>query len=59
MAVSGVDDRDNLRGGEGVEQGKVIPPSELGSQSSSESDSSVMRGSGATTAACMLNINKR
>ena len=57
--VSGVDDLDNPNGGEGVEQGKVIPPSESGSQSSSESDSAVPGGSGATTAACLLNMNNR
>ena len=59
MTVSGVDDLDNPKGGEGVEQGKVIPPSESGSQSSRESDSSIMGGSGASIAACLLNMNKR
>ena len=59
MTVSGVDDLDNPRGGEGVEQGKVIPPSESGSQSSRESDSSITGSSGATMAACLLNMNKR
>ena len=59
MTVSGVDDLDNPNGGEGVEQGKVIPPSESGSQSSREFVSSIMGGSGATMAACLLKINKR
>ena len=59
MTVSGVDDLDNPEGGEGVEQGKVIPPSESGSQSSSESDSSIMGDSGATMAACLLKMNIR
>ena len=59
MTVSGVDDLDNPKGGEGVEQGKVIPPSESGSQSSRESDSSIMGVSGAVLAACLLNMNKR
>ena len=59
MTVSGVDDLDNPRGGEGVEHGKEIPPSESGSQSSRKSDSSIMGGSGATMAACLLNMNKR
>ena len=59
MTVSGVDDLDNPRGGEGVEQGKVIPPSESGSQSLSESDSSITGDSGATTAACLLKMNIR
>ena len=59
MTVSEVDDLDNPSGSEGVEQGKVIPHSESGSQSSSESDSSIMGDSGATMAACLLNMNKR
>ena len=59
MTVSGVDDLDNPRGGDGVEQGKVIPPSESGSQSSRESDSSIMGVSGAVLAACLLNMNNR
>ena len=59
MTVSGVDDLDNPRGGEGVEQGKVIPPSESGSQSLSESDSSTTGASGATMAACLLKMNIR
>ena len=57
--VSGVDDLDNPNGGEGVEQGKVIPPSESGSQLSRESDSSIIGGSGAMIAACLLKMNKR
>ena len=52
ITVSGVDDLDTPKGGEGV-QGKVIPPSESGSQSSRESDSSIMGSSGATMAACL------
>ena len=59
MIVSGGDDLDNPKGGEGVEQGKIIPPSDSGSQSSSESDSSIMGFSGAMLAACLLNMNKR
>ena len=59
MTVSGVDDLNNPSGGEGVEQGKEIPSSESGSQSSRESDSSIMGDSGATSAACLLKINKR
>ena len=59
MTVSGVDNLDNPRGGEGVEQGKVIPPSESGSQSLSESDSSTTGDLGATMAACLLKINIR
>ena len=57
--VLGVDDRINPKGGEGVEQGKVIPPSDSDSQSLRESVSSVMGGLGVTTAACLLKINKR
>jgi len=52
IIVSGVQGRDKPRGGEGEEQGKVIPPSDSGSQSSKESKSSVIVGSGATMAAC-------
>ena len=59
MTVSEVDDLDNLRGDKGAEQGKVIPPSESGSQSLSESDSSTIGDSGATMAACLLKRNIR
>ena len=59
MTVSGVDDLDNPKGGEGVEQGQVMPPSESGSQSSRESNSSIIGDSGAVPAACLLNMNKR
>jgi len=52
IIVSRVEDRDKPRGGEGEELGKVIPPSQSGSQSSKESVSSVIVGSGATMAAC-------
>jgi len=52
IIVSGVEGRDKPRGGEGEEQGKVIPPSDSGSQSSKESKSSVIVGSGATMAPC-------
>jgi len=52
IIVSGVEGRDRPRGGEGEEQGKVMPPSDSGSQSSMESESSVIVGSGATIAAC-------
>jgi len=52
IMVSGVEGRDRPRGGEGEEQGKVIPRSDSGSQSSMESESSVIVGSGAIVAAC-------
>ena len=52
IIVSGVEGRDKPSGGEGEEQGKVMPPSDSGSQSSMESESSVIVGSGATIAAC-------
>jgi len=54
IIVSGVEGRDKPRGGEGEEQGKVMPPSDSGSQLSKESDSSEVVGSGATTAACSV-----
>jgi len=52
IIVLGVEGRDRPRGGEGEEQGKVIPHSDSGSQSSMESESSVNVGSGAIIAAC-------
>jgi len=52
ILVLGVEGRDRPRGGEGEEQGKVRPPSDSGSQSSMESESSVIVGSGVTVAAC-------
>jgi len=52
IIVSGVVGRDRPSCGEGEEQGKVIPPSDSGSQSSMESESSVIVGSSATVAAC-------
>ena len=57
MTVSGIDDLDNTKGGEGVEQGKVIPPSELGSLSLRESASLITGGSGTTIVVCLLKIN--
>ena len=42
--VSGVEGRDKPRGGEGEEQGNVMPPSDSGSQSSNEPQSSVIAG---------------
>ena len=51
IMVSGVEGRDRPRGGEGEEQGNVIRPSESGSQSFKEFESSVIMGSGATMAA--------
>jgi len=44
IIVSGVEERDGPRGGEGEEQGKVMPPSDSGSQSSKEPESSVIVG---------------
>ena len=52
IIVSGVEVRDRPSGGEGEEQAKVMPPSDSGSQSSMESECSVIVGSGATLAAC-------
>jgi len=52
IIVSGVEGRDRPRGGEGEEQGKVMPPSDSGSQLSKEPESSVIVGSGATMADC-------
>jgi len=40
------------RGGEGEEQGKVMPASDSGSQSFKEPESSVIVGSDVTMAAC-------
>jgi len=48
----GVQGRDRPRGGEGEEQGKVMPSSDSGSQSSREPESCVIVGSGTTMAAC-------
>jgi len=52
IIVSGVEGRDRPSDGEGEEQGKVMPPSNSGSQSSMESESSVIVGTGAIIAAC-------
>ena len=54
IIVSGVEGRDKPRGGEGEEQGKVIPPSESGYQSFKKSEFSVIVGSGGTIAACCV-----
>ena len=61
IIVSGVEGRDRRRGSEGEEQGKVMPPSDSGSQSTKEPESSVILGSGATKAACGVSsrIKKR
>jgi len=52
--VSGVAGQDKLRGGEGEEQGKVMPPSGSGSQSSKEPESYVIVASGAIMEACAV-----
>jgi len=52
IILAGVEGRDRPRGGEGEEQGKDMPPSDSGSQSSMESESSLIVDSGETMAAC-------